>query len=326
MLKFIIILLTIISASSENINGPCDSKRGICLDSGQCKSVGGTAYFDNCPNDLSNVKCCENIPCKSDDGRNGTCAFSTECNGESVSGNCPGESDFKCCIGGSGPAVDLFFGLCIAGGGSRIKFQTIGCDTYVQNSLCPGGKHVGCCVAGNRPIFYINLLEHTKPACIIGGKYKSVANSGSGIACLAMAIFVTTREKLDPTDLFKEAYKNGKYSGNGFTHDAISFVGKNHGVKINWTDDVETVFDELLHGKGVIFNIGSNKKYKFKRGGQYIFLKGAKIDHGLKQVFVFDPDIKNNYVNVLFPLKSSDGGIEVAKIGLGADFGIVYKN
>ena len=59
-----------------------------------------------------------------------------------------------------------------------------------------------------------------------------------------------------------------QYSGNGFTHDAISFVGKNHGVKINWTDDVETVFDELLHGKGVIFNIGSNKKYKFKRGGQ----------------------------------------------------------
>ena len=51
MLKFIIILLTIISTSFENINGQCDSKRGICWDSGQCKSVGGTAYFDNCPND-----------------------------------------------------------------------------------------------------------------------------------------------------------------------------------------------------------------------------------------------------------------------------------
>ena len=42
-------------------------------------------------------------------------------------------------------------------------------------------------------------------------------------------------------------------------------------------------------------------------------------------MYVFDPNSTYNYINVLFPLKESDGGIEVAKRGRGADFGIVTK-
>ena len=52
-------------------------------------------------------------------------------------------------------------------------------------------------------------------------------------------------------------------------------------------------------------------------------MKGAKTHGGIKKVYVFDPNGRNNYVNVLFALKKSDGGIEVAKKGTGSDFGIV---
>ena len=72
--------------------------------------------------------------------------------------------------------------------------------------------------------------------------------------------------------------------------------------------------------KVVIDNI-----YHFTSGGHYIFLKGAKTQNGIKKVYVFDPNGRNNYVNVLFALKSSDGGIQIARRGFGGDFGIVSK-
>ena len=54
-------------------------------------------------------------------------------------------------------------------------------------------------------------------------------------------------------------------------------------------------------------------------------MKGAKTQNGIKKVYVFDPNGRNNYKNVLFALKRSDGGIQVAGRGSGADFGIVSK-
>ena len=45
----------------------------------------------------------------------------------------------------------------------------------------------------------------------------------------------------------------------------------------------------------------------------------------MEKVYVFDPNGHNNYKNVLFALKKSDGGIQVAKKGTGSDFGIVSK-
>ena len=53
---------------------------------------------------------------------------------------------------------------------------------------------------------------------------------------------------------------------------------------------------------------------------------GAKTQNDVKKVYVFDPNGYNNYVNVLFPLKSSDGGIEIAAKGNGADFAIISQN
>jgi len=51
----------------------------------------------------------------------------------------------------------------------------------------------------------------------------------------------------------------------------------------------------------------------------------SKKQNNVEKVYVFDPNGKNNYINVLFPLKSNVGGIEVAKRGQGADFGIAEK-
>ena len=152
-----------------------------------------------------------------------------------------------------------------------------------------------------------------------------MATSGCGIASITMAIEILTGKKLNPTDLFKEAYDKGLYTGNGMSHAAINYVGKNHGVSVSWTSDVDKVYTALANGKCVIFNVGHENRYHFTSEGHYIFLKGAKTENNIKKVYVFDPNGRNNYINVLFALKSQDGGIQIARRGFGDDFGIVSK-
>ena len=132
-------------------------------------------------------------------------------------------------------------------------------------------------------------------------------------------------KKLNPTDLFQEAYDHGYYKGKGVSPEAITFVGKNHGVSVSWTNDVDKVYSALQNGKGVIFHVGHESIYDFTGEGHYIYLKGAKTQNNIKKVYVFDPNGDNNYKNVLFALKSSDGGIQVARRGTSGDFGIVSK-
>jgi hypothetical protein len=137
-----------------------------------------------------------------------------------------------------------------------------------------------------------------------------------------MALGVKNKN-VTPETLFREGYKSNLYHGEGFSHAAITFLGRKHGVKVNWTDNVDAVYKALASGKGVIFNVGPDSKYHFTKGGHYIFLYGAKKENGVEKVYVYDPNGKNKYVNVLFPLKKSQGGIEIAKKGFGGDFGIV---
>ena len=115
------------------------------------------------------------------------------------------------------------------------------------------------------------------------------------------------------------------YHGDGFSHSSITSLGKSHGVKVSWTDNVSTVYNALSSGKGVIFHVGPESKYHFTKGGHYIFLYGAKKQNNVEKVYVFDPNGHNKYVNVLFPLRRNVSGIEKAKKGQGADFGIVDK-
>ena len=323
MSKFILILLSVISAALASVGGKCSGRSGICIDSSKCSSYGGKTYSGKCPSDPNNIKCCDNIPCKGSDGRTGTCSFS--CSGDTVTGQCPGGTDFKCCIGGGGGGDDDYYGPCRGGGGACINSDTVTCETSFVTGKCPGGNSVKCCVAGEKPSWYINQLDYTETICIIDGKKKSVATSGCGMASLTMGIGSVLGDKLNPTDLFREAYKQGYYHGDGFSHDAIKSIGKQHGVSVSWTSDIDKVYSALESGKGAIFHVGHESVYDFTGGGHYIYLKGAKTQNSIKKVYVFDPNGNNNYKNVLFALKSSDGGIQVAKKGTGADFGIVSK-
>ena len=333
MSKFILILLAIISATFAYVNGPCTGRDGICIDTSKCSSAGGTSYSGKCPSDANSIKCCDSIPCTADDGRSGTCTFSSKCSGETVSGKCPGGSDFKCCLGGSsgggssgGSTSGFYFGPCKSGGGACINTDSVTCDTHTVSGKCSGANNIKCCVAGDRPSWYINQGDYRETITYINGEAKSVASSGCGMASLSMGIGSVAGTKISPVTLFKEANNKGYYNGNGFSHGAISDIGKNHGVTVSWTSNIDSVFSALQSGKGVIFHVGSESTYHFTSGGHYIFLKGAKTQNGIQKVYVFDPNGRNNYVNVLFALKKSDNGIQKAQKGTGSDFGIVSKS
>ena len=130
--------------------------------------------------------------------------FSKQWSGESVSGKCPGGTNFKCCLSGSGGSSsggdslsecsfeNSFYGPCRGGWGACVDISVISCDTSTINGKCPGGTSVICCVAGGRPSWYINQNEYITTVWTIGGKAKSVKTSGCGAVSLPMAIGALT--------------------------------------------------------------------------------------------------------------------------------------
>ena len=332
-LKLILILLITLPTFFAAVNGGCSGRSGICIKTSTCSNFGGQSFSGKCPSDPNDVKCCDNIPCTANDGRSGSCVFTSQCNGETFSGKCPGGSDFKCCVSGGKTSTSTtdstYNGPCNGGGGACINTDVVSCGTLTVSGKCPGANNVKCCVSGKKPAWYIDQTQHTKVICSIPGSdpvNKTVRSSGCGVSCLSMGISVTKKTSVSPETLFKEGWDNKKYWGDGFSHDALSFLGQKHGVRVTWTGDMNTVYNALSSGKGVIFHVGPESKYHFTKGGHYIFLYGATKQNGVEKVYVFDPNGSNNYVNVLFPLRRANGGIEVARKGTGADFGIVERN
>ena len=323
-IKLILTLLLIISKIFAAINDKCTGRNGICLQTDTCSQYGGQIFTGKCPDDPSDVRCCDNISCKADDGRAGNCLSTSQCNGDIIDGKCPGGSDFKCCVSSSGSSdTDISYNIpCSGGGGACINIDNISCDTQTVSGKCPGGNNIRCCVSGNAPSWYINQALYTDYVSPDGA---TVADSGCGISCLAMSIKVLTGMNISPETLFQEGNQYGCYAGDGFSHEDLICLGQFHGVRVSWTDDTNAVYSALENGKGVIFHVRPEDQYHFTHYGHYIFLYGAKTQNNVQKVYVFDPNGYNNNINVLFPLKSSDGGIEVAKKGYGADFGIVEK-
>jgi hypothetical protein len=69
----------------------------------------------------------------------GNCANANSCQGETVSGLCPGAADYKCCIPkGSG---------CTAEGKSGVCISTGSCAGKSVPGQCPGAASIQCCVA-----------------------------------------------------------------------------------------------------------------------------------------------------------------------------------
>ena len=101
---FLVLALTALSYAT--LNGPCsvNGVPGVCLSTSSCKSGSGTSTTGFCPNDPSDVKCCTKPSCSS----SGSCEWASSCSGTTLSGQCPGPADFKCCVpkssgsGGSG--------------------------------------------------------------------------------------------------------------------------------------------------------------------------------------------------------------------------------
>ena len=172
-----------------------------------------------------------------------------------------------------------------------------------------------------KPSWYINQGDYSSVSC--QGDY--VSNAGCGPSSLAMGISAMTGRNISPETLFKEGCDAGYYS-NGFGHSSLEYLASIHGFTLTWTGNAETVYNALLNGKAVIFHVGQESKYHFTKGGHYVLLYGAKTQNGVKKVYVFDPNGSNNYINVLFPLKRGDGGIEIAAKGNGADFAIISQN
>jgi len=425
---FLAFLATVPSAFAA-LNGKCDGVSGICINTSTCQSYGGQSISGKCPSDPNDVKCCQTITCNSN-GRSGTCMFTDQCDGEKVSGLCPGGNDFKCCIksqktegvgercnGVAGTCIDVNTTTCptqtvtgkcpgpnnvrccpdsttpatdpnvgkpcngVAGtcidvntstcpnqtltgkcpGGNNIRccpdsttpstdpnvgkpcngvagtcidVNTSTCPNQTLTGKCPGGNNIRCCPDsnsnGNRPGWYINQNDHTEVICTIPGsspENKTVKSSGCGISCLSMAINILRGVYVTPETLFREGYNAGQYWGDGFSHDALSYLGGNHGVNISWTGNLDTVYSALQQGKPVIFHTGFENTYHFtstKDGGHYILLYGSNTVNGIQKVYVFDPNGGNNHINELMTLRSANGGIEVAKRGRAdGDFGIV---
>lgn len=112
--KLILTLLTafIIPSTLAALNGKCTGRDGICISSNDCSKYSGRSFTGKCPNDANNIRCCDNIPCTTNDGRTGNCVFTNQCSGEAISGKCPGGNDFKCCvsiIGGGGKTGGKYF-------------------------------------------------------------------------------------------------------------------------------------------------------------------------------------------------------------------------
>ncbi|KAH6911723.1 lysozyme [Coprinopsis sp. MPI-PUGE-AT-0042] len=102
-----LVALSLCLSAHAAINSACTANGlpGVCLTTSSCSSGGGTSRPGFCPNDPTNVQCCTKS-CSS----GGTCRFTSTCaSGNTLSGLCPGPTDFKCCLPGSScaaPAVN----------------------------------------------------------------------------------------------------------------------------------------------------------------------------------------------------------------------------
>ncbi|KAK3367833.1 hypothetical protein B0H63DRAFT_535930 [Podospora didyma] len=117
LVPFLFACLTTVVTASENItdtdlpadletrsvlNGGCTGAGGapgVCIHTGSCTNSGGTFITGACPSTPDDVKCCTKPKC----GTGGNCRWTSQCgSGVTQAGLCPGPTNFKCCLPGSG--------------------------------------------------------------------------------------------------------------------------------------------------------------------------------------------------------------------------------
>ena len=79
------------------LNGPCSGRGdapGVCIPTAKCSKAGGVYISNACPGTPNDIKCCTKAAC----GSGGNCRWTSQCEGETLSNQCPGPANFKCCV------------------------------------------------------------------------------------------------------------------------------------------------------------------------------------------------------------------------------------
>ncbi len=142
---------------------------------------------------------------------------------------------------------------------------------------------------GGMPIPLYLQGDYTQTVCYIDGEAKSVKTSGCGAASMSMVIsYLTGNTSQNPYTLFKWAYDNGYYDGNGLSHTCLTKLAQLYGVEGTWiANDEEQIAEALRAGYPVIAHMGPGI---FTTGGHYIVLRGITEDG---HVLVNDPGNRN---------------------------------
>ncbi|MEG1604565.1 MAG: C39 family peptidase [Clostridia bacterium] len=128
--------------------------------------------------------------------------------------------------------------------------------------------------------------DYPEPVTVFGGREKSVATSGCGAVSVAMAArYLTGNDRISPDELLAWAVEEGRYAGDGLSHETLSDMLKKYRLKGTWVEnsDLDAVRRALNRGYPVIAHMGAGT---FTQNGHYILLIG--IDEA-DMVTVNDP-------------------------------------
>ena len=119
----------------------------------------------------------------------------------------------------------------------------------------------------------------------VGGASRTVATSGCGAVCVSMVIsYLTGYAEQTPEKLFLRAAEMGEYFGWGLTHETLSELLDECGVRNAWiSNNAGDIERALKEGKPVIAHMGPGI---FTNRGHYVVLRGIAED-GL--ILVNDP-------------------------------------
>jgi len=143
--KLILTLLVTVQSTFAAVNDRCTGRTGICIATSTCSNFGGDNFSGKCPDDADNIKCCDNIPCQANDGRKGKCVFNDQCDGDQISGKCPGGNDFKCCVPKYNQTSNYIGTTCSYDGLSGTCQYDNKCKGFNVSGRCPGPTNIKCC-------------------------------------------------------------------------------------------------------------------------------------------------------------------------------------
>ncbi|ORX41693.1 hypothetical protein BCR36DRAFT_416588 [Piromyces finnis] len=192
--NLVLSFLLSVPAALAAVNGRCSSGNGVCVSTTSCTNAGGTYVSGKCPNDPSNVKCCNKTKCVAPNGAVGSCKFTSDCTGTTYSGLCPGGSNFKCCV--TAPVKVT--------GTEIVNFAR----NYIGYPYVWGGNSLtnGCDCSGFTKLVFGNF------GITIPRVSSDQANSGTSVSSLSNAkagdlLFYCTDGKVTHVALYEGSYK-----------------------------------------------------------------------------------------------------------------------